>query len=569
MIAAARPARTAGRLSDRLAHRTMSNDTSLPVLIVGAGPVGLSTALALTYYKIPFMLFEEDGTLSLDTKAGTLLTRTLEAFRRYGVADDVLARALRIDEIGSIERATNVAHDSVRTEVLRDDTRYPFVINLPQHHLEPILAAALEKSRYGALHKQHRLERFEQHGERVSAHLQTPDGPRTVEGAWLLACDGGRSVVRQQLGVDVEGMTLDVRYLLVDFEVDLDVENARDYPYLAYFSDPDEWMILVRHPHCWRFLFPIEVEGPEPDETALLAKVRRFIGEVAQIRYLGKVVYRVHHRIASRWREGRVMLMGDAAHLITPMWALGLNTGVLDAINLPWRLAWVIRGWADEALLDGYEREQRPIAANGSGELAESARLAMSSASQADAPSPGNNDWGNACTRTLLGVSLDVAGTGTSSMIKQGASAPPASLGDRFPDWELHGPDGRALRAHDLNGDCFVALYFTDVRRRPTIPANTSPALRHYVVSRWDAPLDSGLRVQALLDPGNRLRTRLGIEADTLVLVRPDDHIAAICPLGSTTADALYEAVVGRRPPLAAVDSALSPSLERSTHEIV
>lgn len=135
-------------------------------------------------------------------------------------------------------------------------------------------------------------------------------------------------------------------------------------------------------------------------------------------------------------------------------------------------------------------------------------------------------------------------------MVKRGASAPAIKVGDRFPDWELHGPNGRALRLHDLNDDSFVALYFTDARRRPEIATDTSPALRHFVVSRWDAPLDSGLRANALLDPGSRLFKRLGIAPDTLILIRPDDHVAAICPIASATADALYETTTGSRPPV-------------------
>ena len=142
--------------------------------------------------------------------------------------------------------------------------------------------------------------------------------------------------------------------LLVDVKVDLDVENPRDYPYLAYFADPEEWMILVRQPHCWRFLFPLPADKPEPTRKEFEAKVLRFIGPVTSLEILNTVNYRIHHRVASQWRTGRVFLMGDAAHLITPMWALGLNTGVLDALNLPWRLAWVERGWSSDALLDGY-----------------------------------------------------------------------------------------------------------------------------------------------------------------------------------------------------------------------
>ena len=122
------------------------------VIVVGAGPVGLTTALGLHFYGLPFQLFEEDANLSSDTKAGTILTRTLEAFRRYGVADRVLAKALRVDEIGDVERATNTARPSVRADLMTEETRYPFVINMPQHHLEPILHHALEERHPGAAH---------------------------------------------------------------------------------------------------------------------------------------------------------------------------------------------------------------------------------------------------------------------------------------------------------------------------------------------------------------------------------------------------------------------------------
>src|SRR5215470_8552614 len=159
-----------------------------PIIVVGAGPVGLTTALGLYFYGLPFALFEDDAELSLDTKAGTILTRTLEAFRRYGVADRVLAKALRVDEIGDVERATNTARHSVQTDLLAEDTRYPFVINMPQHHLEPILHAAIEERRPGATHLRHRLTGFRTIDGGVVASFETPDGVREVEGSYLLAC---------------------------------------------------------------------------------------------------------------------------------------------------------------------------------------------------------------------------------------------------------------------------------------------------------------------------------------------------------------------------------------------
>ena len=511
-----------------------------PIMIIGAGPVGLTTALALHFYGLPFLLFEEDATLSRDTKAGTILTRTIEAFRRYGVADQVLASALRVEDIGGIDLATNEPTMSVRTALLSEDTRYPFVINLPQHHLEPILSDALGGRQPGALHLNHRLEAFRQTSDGVIATFETPDGLQHVEGSYLLACDGGRSTVRGQLDIPVEGVSLDVRYMLVDLKLDLDVANPRDYPYLAYFSDPDEWMILVRQPHCWRFLYPLASGAEPPSHQELAVKVRRFIGEVDKLEVINTVAYRVHHRIASEWRRGRVFLMGDAAHLITPMWALGLNTGILDAISLPWRLAWVARGWASDSLLDGYAREQRPLAIHGSGEMAEVARKYMGGEGDVGTVMS-RSGWGVAATRTLLGVRLSTDQSAQWSMVKHERG--PLLVGDRMPDFELHDGNGRPCRLHDLIDDHFVALYFTDMRRRPPLPAN-HPGLAHFAVSRWDAPLDSGLRARSLLDVGDRLFMRVGCPADTLVLIRPDDHVAAIMPIREGLATELYRQIV-------------------------
>jgi 3-(3-hydroxy-phenyl)propionate hydroxylase len=500
----------------------------LTVAVVGAGPIGLITALGLVHHGLDVVVYEEDGELSQETKAGTVLTRTLEVLRRYDSLDEVLRAAMRIDEVGDLDRQTNERKLSVRTGVLTEDTRLPFLINIPQHHIEPILRARLEELAPGALRLHHRLRSFDQEDGTVRLTFDTPDGERVETADYLLACDGGRSTVREQLGVEVEGVTVPERYMLVDLKVDLDVANARDYPYLAYFGDPTEWMVLVRQPHCWRFLFPLDPGQPEPTQDSLVERACRFIGDVDELEVLGSNIYPVHQRVATTWRDGRVVLLGDAAHLLTPMWALGLNTGVLDASSVPWRIAWIERGWADDALLDGYEREQAAVALKGSGAMAEAARAYMHHRDQS-AVQLATGDWGVAITRTLLGVRLDVDGGGDWSMTKDGAEPAPVRAGDRAPDLPLHGPDG-IVHVHDLSADSFVALWFGDARARPRVAGAGAPGLRSYLVSRWDAPPDTEQRGRMLLDPGERVRLRFGIEPNTLVLLRPDEHVAAIVP---------------------------------------
>lgn len=516
-----------------------------PVVVVGGGPVGLITALGLAHYGVPVVVYEADEQLSTETKAGTILTRTLEVLDRYDALPPVLDASLRIDEIGEIDRASGRSSGSVLTATLAGETRFPFVINLPQHSFEPILAAELDRRRPGTLRLGSTVTSFVQQDDHVSLTVERDGRTEQVEASYVLACDGGRSTVREQLGIPVSGHTLEQRYMLVDLVCDLDVANARDYPYLAYFGDPEEWMILVRQPHCWRFLFPLAKDHEPATAEELAAKARSFIGDVDDLEILGSNVYTVHHRVASRWREDRVFLMGDAAHLITPMWALGLNTGVLDASNLPWRLAWLHRGWATPAILDGYELEQQPIAVHGSGEMAEAARAVMDRRLHST-DAMGAGGWGDAMTRTLLGVRLDTDRLGDWSMIRSTPERTPLRVGERVPDLEVFSPVGPTT-LHRLCNDAFVALHLTDARRRPAMPVNP-PGLQHVVVSRWDAPQDSGLRERAYFDPGDRVRARFGIDEDVVVLLRPDSHVALIAPWSRSSAaqvDDFYRALVG------------------------
>ena len=148
-----------------------------PVIIAGAGPVGLMIALGCQFYGLDYVLLEEDTSFSSDTKAGTVLTRTVEACRRYGRDEAVLAEALRVDEIGELEKATNKRRTSVRLNLIKDDSRFPFVLNIPQHYLEPLLADGLEA---GKVRLGHKLKTFEHNEQGVHVVAQGPNGETTI-----------------------------------------------------------------------------------------------------------------------------------------------------------------------------------------------------------------------------------------------------------------------------------------------------------------------------------------------------------------------------------------------------
>ena len=150
---------------------------SRPVAIVGAGPVGLTTALALAYHNIPFIIFEAHSGLSTETKAGTTLTRTLEIWHRFGAAEHILTRSMRVDEIGDIERETNRSRNSVKLHLLKDETRFPFVINLPQHLMEPALRDCLAMSGSDRILYRHQLTNFTS----TATGLNSKSIPRTVQ----------------------------------------------------------------------------------------------------------------------------------------------------------------------------------------------------------------------------------------------------------------------------------------------------------------------------------------------------------------------------------------------------
>lgn len=527
----------------------MPDSMETAVAIVGAGPVGLAAALELDRFGVPYQIFEEDEGLSTKPKAGTILPRSLEIFALEGALDGVLKEGLRFDEVHFIDRPSDKVLTRMLMSPMANETRYPFIVNLPQSDLEYALMNALIKNGR-KVQFQHGLQALAQDEDGCRLQFATPRGSVDVRAQYVLACDGGRSTVRHFCNIAMEGVTHPERFLVADFEVDLDRRVGRQLTYLSYIFDPDEWVIFVRQPSFWRFLIPVQEGAPEPTREDVVFKVRRVVkNESLPIHFLDMGIYHVHHRTAEKWQDGRVFLLGDAAHLITPVGGLGMNMGIQDANNLAWKVAWVLRYGSHEDLLKSYDMERAPIARFNARGQAERNRDMMRMKSPVKRMARNvllgwldrseGLQWRAAHARSLLGTTYKPRAQ-TMGLLEQVSMArrfkrPPIAAGDRVPDGALWGPDGRSHWLHDLLQSGFVALVLADPRSRPVLDSDPE-GLHTYILHRFDAPMETGLRQRTLLDQGGLLSKKLGVPSGHFVLLRPDGHVATLAPFTASSA---------------------------------
>ena len=329
-----------------------------PVLIAGAGPVGLVAAAALVKRGIAVLVLEAGADISTEMRASTFHAPTLDMLDDLGAAEGMIRQGL----IGPRLQYRRRDHSLIAEfdfGVLADVTRHPYRLQCEQFKLTRILHDLLSESPLYEIRFNATLAAAHDTGTAVEAVLE--DGSR-VTGSYLIGADGARSATRKAAGIEFAGFTWPERFLVLSTEFDF----ATVIPGLAdvsYYADPQEWFFLLRVPGVWRAMFP--VRGEMADEETLTEKFGR-----ARFRHVGagrddypvrhRTLYRVHQRVAETFRRGRVLLVGDAAHINNPLGGMGLNGGVHDAINLCGKLADVLEG-ADDALLDLYDRQRRGV----------------------------------------------------------------------------------------------------------------------------------------------------------------------------------------------------------------
>ncbi|NIF82201.1 monooxygenase [Comamonas sp. Tr-654] len=512
-----------------------------PIVIVGTGPVGLTTALEIARHGQRCVVLESELQVSEGSRAIVFTRRSMEILQQVGVAQRVTETGLPWCYGNSIYRGQRV----FRMENARaDDDRFFPMINLQQQYLEEYLVDAVQANPLIELRWGNRVSKVEQKGEQAWVEVDTPEGSYELRADWLVACDGARSGIRTAMSLLMEGASYEGRFVIADIRIDLPLPTER----LAFFDptwNPGNTILMHREPHgIWRVDYQLPA-GEDPEDALRPESLKARID--AQLEMIGfggtpwemdwSSVYSARALTLPDYVHGRVIFAGDAAHMLPIFGVRGANTGFQDAQGLGWRLALVAKGAASAALLQSYSSERVGAAREIVEEAGKSTRFMAP-------PSRGFRLLRDA----VLSLSLSQPFVGplyhwrTSRPHEYGGS-PLNSMGDDnllFKAGPAHGapplnvrfaPDSYLL---DHLGGGFDLLYFTNGK---AIPAELQAVVagirargigvRLIAVSSQVASAIQGADL-VLDDSEGRCRARYGVMADgAAYLLRPDQHVCA------------------------------------------
>ena len=333
-----------------------------PVVIVGAGPIGMVTALELARHGVASVLLEAELQVSEGSRAIVFTRRSMEILQQVGVADRMLAHGLPWRYGNSFYRGQRV----FRMEAPYDENdRFFPMTNLQQQYVEEYLVDAVQAQPLIDLRWGNKVHQVVRNDDWVEVEVDTPEGSYNLQADWLVASEGARSAVRSQFGLKMEGASYEGRFVIADIRIDLDLPTER----LAFFDpewNPGNTVLMHREPHgIWRIDYQLPADET-PEEALRPESLAERIN--AQLALIGKAgtpwemdwssVYSARAMTLPNYAHGRVLFTGDAAHLLPIFGVRGANTGFQDAQNLGWKLACVQKGLAGRALLDTYSSER-------------------------------------------------------------------------------------------------------------------------------------------------------------------------------------------------------------------
>ena len=326
------------------------------VLIVGAGPTGLALAATLQQAGLRPVIIDRLAAGQNTSRAAVIHAHTLEVLERLGVTDALERRGLQLTRFALRD------HDKALLELDFSTlpSRYAQILMIPQDETEAILADRLA-SLGGTVLRGITATRIERDATGAVAHVDTPEGPRTIRARYVVGGDGMHSVVREAAGIAFDGESYAGSFVLADVQMDWPLSAE-----VTLFFSPEGMGVVVPLPgHRYRIVAPVG-DAPEAPDAAFVQALldargpRKVPGRVRDVLWSSR--FRVHHRVAARYRSGPFFVMGDAAHVHSPAGGQGMNTGLVDAVVLGRLLADVLLGKAPEATLDLYEEKRRPAA---------------------------------------------------------------------------------------------------------------------------------------------------------------------------------------------------------------
>lgn len=509
-----------------------------PVVLVGAGPIGLTAALDLARHGIPSVVLEAEQQVSEGSRAIVFTRRSMEILQQVGVADRVAQMGLPWSCGNSFYRGQRVFR--METPHLADD-RYAPMTNLQQPCLEQVLVDAAQANPLVDIRWGNRLVGLEQSAESARLAIDTPAGTYTLDAAWVVAADGARSPIRTLLGLKLEGTAYEGRFVIADIKIDLDLPTER----LAYF-DPD-WnrgntVLMHREPgDIWRIDYQLP-EDETPEQALSPESLRTRIN--AQLNMMGidnphwemdwSSVYSARALTLPDYIHNRVIFIGDAAHLLPIFGVRGANTGFQDAHDLAWKLAFTLKGLAGTGLLASYSQERVAAAREIIDEAGKSTRFMAP-------PTPGYRQVRDAVLSLSLTQAFvrplyhwrtsrphDYADSTLNCREDDNLtfSAGPRN-GAPLPNIQL-GADDYLL---DHLGASFYLLYFADGRALPQALLDQLAEIHgsgvplQLVVIGTEQPIDGA--AQVIPDPDGRIAQAFAVTANGAYLVRPDLHICA------------------------------------------
>ncbi len=500
-----------------------------PLVIVGAGPVGLCAAIDARLQGLPVILVDEDDTVSVGSRGICYAKRTLEILDRLGVGERVVAKGVQ----WNVGRTFHREREVYRFELLPvPDHKRPGMVNLQQYYLEQYLveralAVGVE------LRWKSRVTSIESHADHVRLEVETPAGNYQIETEWLIAADGARSPIRRMLGLDIEGKVFQDRFLIADVIMQADFPPERWFWFDPPFHPQQSVLLHRQADNLWRIDFQLGWQADPEEEKKperVIPRIQAMLGPDRGFELAWVSVYTFQCRRMARFDHGRVLFAGDAAHQVSPFGARGANSGIQDADNLIWKLALVLRGQAPASLLASYSAE-RVLAADENirhstrstdfitpkSAISQTFRRAVLELAESEPFARRLVNSGRLSLPTVYADSL----LNTPDQDDFHARMAPGSPADDAP---IDTHDGSGWLLDRLDGRFHLLVYGQDAPPRFETRAGLPPVQVHHIVpDASPALLAAGL----VCDGAGRFAERYDARPGTVYLLRPDQHIAA------------------------------------------